>query len=356
MMLLGVTIGGTAGTALSAGDSHVAPVEVAVARLEKSVEIVELTGSVTADQQASLSARTVGLVEKVAVDAGSEVKRGDHLLVLDRSLARLAVKKAETNVLTAETRLAEAQRLVDEVKTLVKRGGFPASDAKARQSVIEVREAELAGLEIAAAEQAEILDRHVLVAPFDGVIVRKLTEVGEWVETGDPVLELVGTKKVWFDVRAPQELAPVLTDDTEVVVTLDLRGAEPLQARVVARVPFKDSVSRTFLVRLQVENPDAEMLPGTSGMARFLIAGDAPVVTVPRDALVRQPDGSTAVWVVSGEGAGTVAKQRRVETGHKLQASVVIETGLSEGETVVIKGNEALRNGQAVKLPTPGKS
>lgn len=338
------------GSPVAEGRDAPAPVEIATASRGAVTESLELTGSVTAAQRASLSSRTAGLVQEVSVDAGSRVTKGDILLQLDKSLARLALEKAKAEAEAARTGAAEAKRLFEEGRTLAKSGSLPASQAQTRENTLAAAEAELKRLETAAREQAEILDRHDLVAPFDGVVTEKMTEAGEWVETGNPVLELVGARMTRFDVQAPQELYGSLPEDTRVEVALDSRDAKDFPARIAVKVPFKDPVTRTFLVRLKVEAPEDEIVPGMSGRARFFLRSEKPAITVPRDAIVRRPDGSAAVWVVDrADGIATV-NMRKVEIGRRMQSTVEVRSGLEDGQQVVVKGNESLQDGQPVDI------
>lgn len=336
--------------ALAEDGGQAAPVRVVEAQYETVRETVELTGTVTAERNASLSSRTAGLVERVLVDAGSHVKMDDLLMELDSALARLSLERAEEEVREARTRLEEAKRLFEEGQTLARTGGIPQTEAKTRESNLHVSEMVLKQLETTARERAEILERHRLVAPFAGVVGEKYAEVGEWVETGDPVLDLVETERVRFDVQAPQELFATLGDDTRVVVRIDSRERREFSASIQVKVPVKDAVTRTFLVRLGVEADPADLVPGSSGTARFYLESDAPSVTVPRDALVRQPDGSQAVWVVDNSTDPATASMRRVETGARMDETVAILEGLDAGATVVVRGNESLQNDQPVEI------
>lgn len=313
-------------------------------------EVVEASGSVTAERRASLSSRAAGLVSKVPVDAGSRVAKGDILLELDPALAQLALERSREALKEAQSGLVERKRLFDEGQTLADTGGLPKTEAQARQAALNVQAAAVKQLEVDVRERAEILDRHRVIAPFSGVISSKLTEVGEWVQTGVPVLELVEVDAVRFDAQLPQERYASLPMDAPVTVRLDSLPDRELPAKILTKVPVKDPVSRTFLLRLTVEAPGEVMAPGVSGRAIFRIRKAAEVLTIPRDAIVRQPDGGVVAWVVNGEPQGLTVAARPVTIGKNLAGSVEVLTGLEEGQRVVLRGNETLREGQAVRI------
>ncbi len=325
-----------------------ARVTVAEAVRGEVVEVVALTGTVTAERRASLSARTAGLVASVAVDEGSRVEEGEVILELDATLAELALEGSTEAVREAVAQFDETKRLSEEGATLAKSGGLPTTEASARAAALRVQMAMVRQLDVDRREQAEVVARHRLVAPFAGVISEKMAEVGEWVETGVPVLELVEVDAVRFDVRAPQEFFAAMAVGESATVRLDSGAGETFPAEIVARVPVKDEITRTFLVRLDVEVSSDVMAPGVSGTAEFRLASGRDAVSVPRDALVRQPDGSVGVWVaVDG-----VAESRAVEVGSRMGETVEVLSGVEAGERVVVRGNESLQPGQAVEVIT----
>ena len=327
-----------------------APVTVATVVRGSVDEVVEASGSVTAERRSSLSARTAGLVGNVAVDAGSRVEKGDVLLELDSALARLALERSKEGLKEARSGLAERKRLFDEGQKLAATGGIPKTEAEARQAALNVQIAAVNQLEVTVRERSEILDRHRVIAPFSGVISSKLTEVGEWVETGVPVLDLVEVDAVRFDAQLPQERYASLPLDTTATVRLDSLPDRELPARILTKVPVKDPVSRTFLIRLAVEAPSEAMAPGVSGRAVFQIKKSADALTIPRDAIVRQPDGGVTAWVVNGSSNDLRVAAQPVTIGGNLSATVEILSGLEEGQRVVLRGNETLREGQAIRI------
>ncbi len=333
------------------------PVTVAVVEKSPLISRVELTGSVTARRHSRLSARTAGLIATLRPDAGDVVKQGDVLVELDDELAALALERVQAEREQAVLEVAEAQRLVDEVRGLARSGAFTRSEAQTRETSLKLKSAILRQAEVQQREQAALVERHRLLAPFDGVISRKLAEEGEWVQTGTPVLELVETGNLRMDVQGPQELFARLKETPEVGVRLDVDPERVLSGKIAVAVPVKDAVTRTFLIRIAMEDPDQLAAPGISGRAVFSFTGDQPVVQVPRDAVVRFADGSAKVWKVVDEGVGTVVRSQVITLGPALTDQLEVLTGLEAGVRVVERGNEGLREGQAVQIftPTSGK-
>lgn len=335
--------------AMPASAQQPAPVVVVVPRTAQVTEELRLTGTLTAERSARLSPRVDGLVERIRVDAGDRVKRGAALLELDAAVARLALERARAGAVEAQARHDEALRLADEARRLVAERHLPRTELARREADAKLSAAALSAAKAAEREEAELVRRHVLPAPFDGVVARRMTDVGEWVTRGTPVMELVATDRIRLDVQAPQERFAAIRDEAEVEVLADTRGGEPLAGRIVARVPVSDPTARTFLVRILVEDAGSRLLPGMSATAVIPLPGAQAALLVPRDALLRYPDGTHSVFVIREADGRATAEERRVKLGRG-GAQVEILEGIAPGEQVVVRGNESLRNGQAVRI------
>jgi RND family efflux transporter MFP subunit len=196
----------------------VAPVSVELPRPAQVSEELRLTGTLTAERSTRLSPRVDGLVARVRVGAGDRVEAGATLIDLDSAVARLALVRAQAGTAEARARATEAERLAAEARRLASDGHLPQTDVARREADGKFAAAALVAAEAAGREQAEILRRHVVPAPFAGVVSRRLTEVGEWVARGTPVIELVATDRVRLDVQAPQERFQAIREDAEVRV------------------------------------------------------------------------------------------------------------------------------------------
>jgi membrane fusion protein (multidrug efflux system) len=324
-------------------------VMVAVAENAQLGDRLRLTGTVTSERTASLSPRVSGLVDHVYVDAGDRVKAGKALIQLDATMAKLALDRTEASVQEARAQLSEQKRLYDEAKEMFERGLIPETRMHAAQANQRVATARVARLLAEQKEQREIIRRHTLVAPFTGVVSRRHTDPGEWVETGTAVLELVDMRRLRVDVQVPQERYEQISVGSAVKVEFDALIGKSLEGQVIARVPVNSADARTFLVRVTVNNGSQVITPGMSAQVIFPLHGGASAVRVPRDAILRKPDGSTTVWVVSDGDTPTVS-ERQVKLGRSLRDWVDVHSGLSAGMRIVVRGNETLTEGQQVRI------
>jgi RND family efflux transporter MFP subunit len=218
------------------------------------------------------------------------------------------------------------------------------------------REAEVvldeAALQQAVAEagfQRAVLARHQVRAPFDGVVSAKLTELGEWVTPGQPVFELVALDAIRLDFSVSEDFLPAIAPGGRVGFSLSARPGETFAGEVTTVVPVTDRNARTFLLRVRPSDESPLLLPGMSVTATLKLPTGRDGLVVPRDALLRYPDGRTVVWTVGDN----VVSEHRVQTGLQFDGMVEIRGGIEPGDKVVVEGNEALRDGQSVELRAP---
>ena len=336
--------------ASSLAQSPAVPVVAVEAKREIVTESLSLTGTVTARQQASLSSRITGLVQSVAVDAGSYVKQGDALLTLDPTLAELAAQSADADRAQAQTQLAESKRLLEEMRRLLASQSVPETQFLNREAAANMAASASRRADVAHHQSLELLARHTVVAPFSGVITRKLTEAGEWVSTGAPVLRLVALENARVDVQVPQERLAAILNDTPVEFTLDSGSDQSIEGRITARVPVSNPDTRTALVRIEPVDTTIALPPGKSVRVTFHLRSDRPVLTVPSDALVRRADGTVTVMLAQPDGDQFKATASRVDLGHTFSDHIEILAGLEPGQLVIIRGNETVREGQLIRL------
>ena len=333
-----------------------APVAVETVTTTTIVQQVNVSGSVTSPRTAVLSTAVAGLVSGIEVDEGYRVERGDPLLTLDSELAELAYERALAEVRQGETAVADARRRLADAERVGTSRGIAQTEIESLKAEVLSDGAALEATRAAAREQEAVLARHTLTAPFAGVISMRQTELGEWVNPGDGLLELVSTENLRFDFRVAQDYFSALSPETPVEVRLDAAPDSVLAGRIAAIVPVKNPGARTFLVRVVADDPDSEstlITPGMSVRGRLEIDSGRDGVVVSRDAIIRFPDGRQTVWIVDSTGERTTVEERLVETGLEFDGVVEVRAGLVEGDVVVNRGNETLQDGQAVTIVSP---
>jgi RND family efflux transporter MFP subunit len=269
------------------------------------------------------------LVADITVDEGRRVAAGDAILRLDAELAELALERSFAEVRQRETALADARRRLDEAERVGPERGI-------------------------ARTQIESLRAEVASEEASGVISERYTELGEWVNPGDALLELVAIDNLRFDFRVSQNFFGEIKENAPVEITLDTLPGQKLSGRVSAIVPVKDPGARTFLVRVLADASESiaslAISPGMSASAAFSLDAGRSGIAVSRDAILRFPDGRVTAWVVDSRDGLSVVREQAVSTGLEFDGYVEIRAGLSEGDRAVTHGNESLQEGQTIKI------
>jgi RND family efflux transporter MFP subunit len=325
------------------------PVEISQSERRPVAQVVTVSGTVTSPQSAILSPSIGGLVEETLVDAGDRVEKGSILVKLDSELARLTLERSIAEETQARIALDDARRRLAEAEDVGPKRGIAETEIKSLRAEVTRNEAALEAAVAAARQQDAVVRRHEVRAPFTGVVSRRLAQVGEWMNPGDGLVELVATEALRFDFRVPQTYYAGINADTQVDLTLDAVPDEIVSGRVQAIVPVKDPGARTFLLRVVTDTTHSlPVTPGMSVRAAIRIDTGREAVVVPRDAVLMYPDGRRTVWIVVTEGDKAVVRERRIQPGLEFDGLVEVQGGLEAGLDVVTRGNEVLRDGEVV--------
>ncbi len=332
---------------------RVIPVGLDVVMAESIYEEILLSGSVMARRVSMLSPSVDGLISKMFVDDGEPVKQGGILVQLDRVLAELEMDQAAAKLEEERARLKEAIRQRDEVVELTQKKYISETTFKRSIADVQMKTAAVKRLDAEYKLQLELVNRHTIKAPFGGVIAKKFVEVGQWVETGTTVFELVDNAVLRIDIPVPQRYFNRIEIGLPVSVELDVFPGKIFEAAVTMKIPVADVIARTFSIRVEINNKDKLMAPGMSARVNLKIKDQSAsaVLTVPRDAIVLKADGSEVVWLVIEESGDLHVKPIIVKTGHQLKERVeILNQELQAGDRIVSQGNEILTAGQKVRI------
>ena len=348
-----LTAAATVLTAPVQADEKPAPVAVVVAKKGSFSQSVPLTGSVNSLRIAQISPRENGYVEAVMVDEGDQVNKDQPVLHFDQKLAGIELVRVRAQLDEAQARLKEATRQGREAGKLVEKKHIAATTYEATQAEVEINTAVVKRLQAELSRQEEILKRHVIYAPFDVVISRKLVEVGQWVDTGTALFELTEINPLRVEVPVPQYYFDQIRIGTPVRIQFDALPERSVLAKVTVKVPVAQESARTFPVKIDFTNEDHLIAPGMSARVYFQIekADSEQLILLPADTIIRKPDGSEAVWIINEENGKARVSRVTVRTGQMSRKNLEIVSGdLKTGDRVVIKGNELLQPGQTVNI------
>ena len=330
------------------------PVVISAIQRGDRGETLRLTGTVFSRRYSKLSAQMAGLVRQLVPEMGAYIKQGDLVCRIDDTFAELDVKDARFLRQRAMAALAEAKRQYDEAVRLSKDKIIAETDIEALQSLVRISESELRRAELHEARTKESLERYQIRAPFDGMVVSKQTEEGEWIDRGGVALTMVELDSVFVEFLVPQTFYLRIPREQAVQITFEAIPNRDFSGPIHGLVALAGEGARSFPVRVELPNLDHAIAPGMSARGVFQTGerGDQSVVLVPADAVVRTPEGRHSVWLVDDVfGKPVLAEERIVDLGARQGNAFVLKAGeLDAGDLVIVRGNERLIEGQLVEV------
>lgn len=287
---------------------------------------VQVPGTVVSRNDARISAEITGRITWIA-EVGDTFKKGQVIARIDNTFYKNEVRRLEADMLQKTQNLARIEEL--------------AASQFSSASTLQQAEADKE-MSSAILDQAKYnLERTQIKAPFTGVVVERIGQVGEFASTGVQLLRFVDTENMEVSARVPISSAKFLEGVESVFVMENLEG-QLLNLRSV--VPVGDERSRMMEIRVAL--PEGTWVVGTavkvdvpSGPAREALA-------VPRDALILRTN-SIFLFTVDGEDN---AKRVSVRLGAASGDYVEVIGDITEGSQVVVRGGERLREGQKVAI------
>ncbi len=320
-----------------------AQVQIAEAVSAKLAPLSEAPGSVVSLRDSLVAAATAGKIVWVA-DVGDEIEEGGIIARIDPADATFARNEAVADVRRLEARSTYLDRQYERWDDLGEEFGesettldqMRADRDDARQALASAR---------VALERAEInLARTEVRAPFAGRIVSQAAQIGEFANAGAAIARLVDTGHLEVTAQAPAALLASIKPGDEVTVR---NGGAEMKAPVRAVVPVGDAVSRLLELRLSLPEPVWHI--GSAVRVALPMSEAREVVAADRDALVLRAN-RVSVFVV---GDDMKAKQVDVELGAADGDLIELVGDVKEGDRLIVRGGERLRDGQAVAIQEP---
>ncbi len=317
-------------------------------------------GELRAEKVVEVAPDVQGRIKKLYVDMGSEVKKGDLLLELDRlemnqlvNEGKARVDVAAASITQAEVALQKAQADLERNRPLEAKGLVTPAEMDNLESAAA---AAASALEVAKASQiqARASYKNLLVnrknlkvrAPFDGVVARRYLNEGAMASPASPVFQLHATGKLFMRIAVPEKDVPFIGKSMTGTLVLDALTSRTFGFTVDLVSPVVEQATRTCPVDLLVapEQGGPEIKPGMTGEASMVLGQVDGALSVPRDAILDRDEG-TVVFVVDEGTAVQVPVRVLAEYGDWLHVE-----GVAEGAQVVVKGQLDLEPGVPVTV------
>ena len=335
----------------------VRPVRAVTVALAPVAQTTTYSGDVWPRYQSALGFRIPGKMLERRVDAGQRVTAGQVLALLDPEDVRLAADRARSALSAAEADLAQAQLDHDRYKKLLASQTISQAEFDRRLNVLNAASSRAASARAELDMARNQTDYAALKADADGVVVSVEAEAGEVVMAGKPIVRVAQTSEKDVVIAVPESRLADLKAAGRIEVALWADPSHRHAGTVREIAPRADTTTRTYAVKVAVEDPSDQVRLGMTATVNFIAGGQGEAIMITPSALTQVGE-APAVWVVEpasegGEAGGPtvgIVKLRPIKVLAYREDSVVVAEGLKPGEIVVTAGANKLAADQRVRV------
>jgi RND family efflux transporter MFP subunit len=327
--------------------------------------VLTASGYVVARRKAVVSAKIQGRLAELKVEEGSHAREGEVIARLESTDYEAQVQRGRAGVERAQADLMENQRQLRLARDLARDNVMARNEMEAAESRVKIAEAALgqARADLAFAEAQ--LQNTLIRAPFTGVVLKKMAEVGESVAPIPPgvtissasgaIVALADLATLEVEADVAEANVAKLGADQPAEVTVEAFPGRRYKAVLRQVIPTADRTKATVQVKVTILDKDKDLKPEMSARVQFVepeakpgsspAAAGPPPVLVPKEAVATRDGKSVVFEVLEGK-----VRQRVVETGMERAGQLVVRQGLAGGETLVARPPESLKDGDRVRV------
>jgi len=328
---------------------NILPVAVTIAKPEQPVSEIVLPGNVQAWHEATIFARTNGYVITWLVDIGAQVKQGQLLATISAPEVVAQLQQTEANLITAEANYKLAKSTAERWQMLLK------TDSVSKQETDEKVSAYQAAASIVNSTRAtrdrlrDLVSFQRVIAPFDGVIMSRTTDIGRLINAGSgtvPLFRIVQSNPLRIYVRVPQYFSKYIDKDTLATLYFTERPGKKYPAKLLDTAKAIDTTTRTLLTQFEVNNNNGELFAGSYTQVHLAIPVNKNHIVLPVNAVIFDAKG-LQVAVIDGD---SKAYFKHIMVGRDFGNSIEVVWGLTKGEQVILNPPDSLLSGQKVNI------
>jgi multidrug efflux system membrane fusion protein len=342
-----------------AEEKVITPVRVETVDYYAEAPGVRYSGTIEPNRRVDVAFKVGGYIQAIARVEGRDIQEGDRV-TRDMVLAEIRPSDYEQKVRQARSQLAEAEagekhtkETLDRATQLFNARSLTKADLDQAQAAYDTVQAKLSGARALVQEAENAKSDATLVSPIDGVVMKRLIEVGSLAGPGTPGFVLADTQSVKMVFGASDlTMRALRIGMPQTIVTEAVPGRE-FHGRTTRISPLADPKSRVFDVEVTVPNPDGVLKVGmVASLSLTPTDRPAPSLVVPLSAVLRAKDDPSgyAVYVVQDQGGQAVARLRNVKLGDVFGNQVAVLEGVRRGERVIVAGSTIVVDGEPVRL------
>lgn len=326
---------------------EIRPVEVVRVTIGSSENAFAYSGEVRPRYETNLGFRIPGKIIARNVEVGGLVRKGEVLARLDPEDQQQSARSAQSQLAATKSEYEQSKAELEPYADLYKKDFISKLEYDRRKSATAVALARLEQAQAQLAVTANQAAYATLTADHAGVVTAIPVEVGQVVAAGQTVMKLARTEEPEVAINVPENRLSELTTPRDIAISLWTDPAKTYKGKVREISPSADPVTRTYAARISVQDAGAAMKLGMTANVWLRNSRREDTITLPAAALF-QDNGRPAVWVVDS----TTSQVRLVPVGvgQYVEDSVVVVSGLKQGDVVVRAGVHKLFAGEKVRL------
>jgi RND family efflux transporter MFP subunit len=341
----------------TAGDAAIVTVATTHPSQGPGNDILVLPGTVQAFYEAPIYARTNGYLRAWYTDIGTSVKKGQLLAEIDAPEVDQQLRQADADLATAKANSQLARTTNERWQGLLASESVSRQDADERAGDAAAKEAaaQSAAANLARLRELESFKR--VLAPFDGVVTQRNTDVGALINAGEApggaLFRVADTHRLRIYVSVPQSYAGQIAAGAKAELVFADRPGKRYEAAVSSTARALDANSRTLQVELQIDNATGELFPGSYAEVHFDLRGTGTtLLRIPVNAVLFRAQG---LLVATVDPSGH-AHLRRITQGRDFGKEIEVLSGIEVSDTLIVNPPDSITDGMQVRVASPGKT
>jgi RND family efflux transporter MFP subunit len=295
--------------------------------------VLRYSGTIEASQTIPLTFQSTGTIERIYVEVGDVVKKGQLLASVNKSdmqnIYNVTLAKYE-----------QAKDAYDRLKSVHDQGSLPEIKWVEMETNLEQAKS---SLELS----RNNLDKCNMYSPVDGLVGRRNVEPGQSaLGTSLSPIELVKIETVYVKVSIPENEISKIKKGQQAVLSVSALDGKQFEGVVTNVSPVADAISRTYTIKITVNNPKYELKPGMVCDVMLNLNREAVSLVIPYKAVSKDSNGNTFVFVVSADGKNV--KKQNITIGNYNDSGIVVINGLTKDQLVVSEGCEKLSDNSLI--------
>jgi len=316
-------------------------------------DLLVLPGSVQAYYEAPIYARTAGYLRLWHTDIGTSVRKGQLLAEIDTPEVDQELRQAAADLATAKANYELARTTNERWQGLLATQSVSQQDADQRAGDAAAKNAAVQSAAANLARLKELESFKRVLAPFDGVVTQRNTDIGALINAGqtpgNALFRVADTHRLRIYVSVPQSYAGEIHSGLTADLVFADRPGKRYQAAVVSTARALDASSRTLQVELQIDNGGGELLPGSYAQVHFDLRGASASLRIPVNAVLFRAQGLLVATVDSTNHAHL----HPIMQGRDFGQEIEVLSGVDPEDTLIVNPPDSISDGMLVRIAAP---